>query len=180
MRRKFASVSHWLTLALTLGLAAPVVAGPRDADLRAIQNFKLTPDFLARYEAYEQQDVVQNPCALDPLLALQNAAEHSMLDQTAAEYDAKPGAHAALQRHGLTAHDVLLGMAVWVGAAAQDLAAQNPELVKSGEIQLNPDFKISPENLVFYRQHKDEFRQHQMRLAQEQMQRHGGHLPECK
>lgn len=180
MRQAFASVSRWLTLGLTLALVAPVMAGPRDTDLRAILNFQLTPDFLSRYEAYEQQEVAQNPCALDPLLALQNAAEETTLEKTAAEYDAKPGAHAALQRHGLTARDVLLGMAVWIGAAAQDLAAQNPDLVKSGQIQLNPDFKISPANIAFYRQHKDEFRQHQMQLAQEQMKRHGGHLPECQ
>jgi hypothetical protein len=179
MMRELALNTRWLIFSLTLILAIPVLAAqPHEADLRAIQNFKLTPAFFTNYQAYERE-VVQNPCALDPMLALQQAGEQSSLEQTAASFDAQPGVHAALQRHNLTAREVLLGMAVWVGAAAQDLAAQNPDMVKRGEIQLNPDFKISPESLAFYRQHKEEFRQHQMQLSKEQMQRNGGKLPDC-
>lgn len=179
MMRELTLGTRWLAFSLILVLVTPVLAAEtHEADLRAIQNFKLTPAFLSNYEAYERE-VVQNPCALDPMLALQQAGEQSSLEQTAASFDAKPGVHAALQRHNLTAREVLLGMAVWVGAAAHELAAQNPDMVKSGELQLNPDFKVSPENVAFYRQHKEEFRQHQMQLSKEQMRRNGGHLPDC-
>ena len=41
----------------------------QEQDMRAVQNFRLTPEFWARYEAY-QEEAAKDPCAFDPALVL--------------------------------------------------------------------------------------------------------------
>jgi hypothetical protein len=152
-------------------------AGPSAADLHAIQNFKLTPQFLHNYEAYEEE-ATQRPCELSTLIALQKAADSSQsLDQTIAAFDAQPGVHAALKRNRLTAREMILGMTVLTSAAVEEIRAQHPEMAAKGEIR--SETSVSPDNMAFYRQHKDELRRHQLERARAQLKRSGGKLPDC-
>lgn len=160
-----------ITLAVLALWPCVAIGGPtqsqlQEQDMRLVQNFRLTPEFWARYEAY-QEDAAKDPCALDPAVALSQQTTRS-LDQAAAAFDARPGVHAALQRHQLTAREILLGMTVWLAAAAQDLAAKNPESARNDNVQTK--IAMQPENMAFYRQHKDEFHRHQMQLVQQMRQ----------
>lgn len=158
--------------------AATAAAGePSAADMQAIHNFKLTPGFLENYEAYSAE-AIQKPCELNPFILLQKTSGGSQsLDATIAAFDAQPGVHEALKRHGLTARDVLLGMMTWIRAAAQELVAQHPEMAQNGEIKV--DVPVSAENMAFYRQHKDEFHRKMTELGRAQLARNGGQLPSC-
>jgi len=150
---------------------------PSAGDVASLTSFQLTDDFIARYEAYEEE-AARKPCELSPMMAMMgDEAGDRTLDQTIAAFDAQPGVHAALQRHGLTARDMILGMGTLLGAAAQDLAKQRPDMVKKGEITINGT--ISPANMAVYHRHKDELHRHQMQLAREQLKANGGKLPPC-
>ena len=143
----------------------------------AVPEFALTDAFLAKYRAY-QEEAAADPCTLSPLMALSGEENENLtLDQAVAKFDAQPGVAAALQRVGLSAHDLIVGMATLMGAAAQDIAAQHPDMVAKGEIKLG--VKISPANLAFYQQHKDALHAHQMALAKQQLAQNGGKLPSC-
>lgn len=143
----------------------------------AVPDFTLTDAFLAKYQTY-QEEAAKDPCALSPLLALSGEENENLtLDQAVAKFGAKPGVAAALQRAGLSAHDLIVGMATLMGAAAQEVAAQHPDMVAKGEIKLG--VKVSPANMAFYQQHKDALHAHQMALAKEQLAKNGGKLPAC-
>jgi hypothetical protein len=143
----------------------------------AVPEFTLTDAFLAKYQAY-QEEAAKDPCTLSPLMVLSGEENENLtLDQAVARFGAQPGVAAALQRAGLSAHDLIVGMTTLMGAAAQDIAAQHPDMVAKGEIKLG--VKVSPANLAFYRQHKDTLHAHQMALAKEQLAQNGGKLPSC-
>lgn len=171
-----------MVLALLLALPAggsALAAGPSADDLSAVESFRLTDGFIRKWETFQAQ-AAEKPCELSPMLALQKAQKKPMsLDETAAAFDAQPGVHAMLEKDGLTARQALLGMATLMNAAAQDIAAQHPDLVKKGEIQPNQGFEVGKANMAVYRAHKDELHRQQMKLAREQMQRNGGKLPAC-
>lgn len=170
-----ASVLAWC---FSLAASLTAVAGaPSAADLSALKNFKLSSSFLEKYEAYEEQ-AAEDPCNLSPLFALQSDDDDTRtLDQTVAAFDARPGVHAALAQHGLNARELILGMTAMIGAAAHDMAQKHPEMVETGKNSANA--LVSPENLAFYRAHKDEFHRHQAQLGRESLKRNGGHLPAC-
>lgn len=143
----------------------------------AVPDFTLTDAFLAKYQAY-QEEAAKDPCALSPLMVLSGEENENLtFDQAVAKFGAQPGVAAALQRAGLSARDLMVGMATLMGAAAQDIAAKHPDMVAKGEIKLSG--KISPANLAFYRQHKDALHAHQTALAKQQLAQNGGKLPSC-
>jgi hypothetical protein len=142
-----------------------------------VPDFTLTDAFLAKYQAY-QEEAAKDPCALSPLMVLSGEENENLtFDQAVAKFGAQPGVAAALQRAGLSARDLMVGMATLMGAAAQDIAAKHPDMVAKGEIKLSG--KISPANLAFYRQHKDALHAHQTALAKQQLAQNGGKLPSC-
>ncbi|WKE66255.1 hypothetical protein PVT67_03120 [Gallaecimonas kandeliae] len=147
-------------------------AGP--ADMAAVSHFKLTGDFLKKWESY-QELAAEKPCQLSPMVLLKDQDEAQSLDQAIGAFDAKPGVHAALSKVGLTAREAILGMSALMGAAMKDMAAQHPGMMETDD----DGPAVSPQNLAFYRQHKDELHSHQMKLAREQLKRNGGKLPAC-
>jgi len=159
------------------GNAQAASDGNRAADLSAMENFQLSDDFIKKYQGYEDE-AAKNPCELSPMLAMRGAgAENRSLTETIRVFDARPGVHAALERNGLTARDLLLGMGVLVGAAAQEMVQQHPELAKNGTISING--KISPANMAVYQRNKDALLRHQRELGRAQLQANGGKLPAC-
>lgn len=171
---KSASSGNDSQVAASSSEAAPSVLAD---DAASAASFQLTDDFIAKFEAYEEE-AAKNPCALSPMMLMKgNNAENRSLDQTAAAFDAQPGVHDALQRHGLTAREMILGMVSLLGAATQDMAQQHPDMVKDGEITMNGT--ISPANMAVYHRHKDELHRHQAQLGREQLKATGGKLPPC-
>jgi hypothetical protein len=161
-----------LGLALAGSLSATAARADATGDAAAVQNFRLSDGFLEKYQAVEA-DVAKDPCRLGAFGLLKS--EGKSLDQTAAEYDAQPGVHAMLARHGLTARETLLGMAALMSAAMEDLRKAHPEMV-----QKDADAPaVSPANMAFYQSHKDGIRQREMQLAQQMMQANHGKLPAC-
>lgn len=142
-----------------------------------VPDFTLTDAFLAKYQAY-QEEAAKDPCALSPLMVLSGEENENLtFDQAVAKFGAQPGVAAALQRTGLSARDLIVGMATLMGAAAQDLAATHPDMVAKGEVKLGGT--VSPANLAFYREQKDALHAHQAALAKEQLAKNGGKLPAC-
>jgi hypothetical protein len=156
---------------------AAASTAPAATGAAAVPDFTLTEAFLAKYQAY-QEEAATDPCALSPLMVLSGEENENLtLDQAVAKFGAKPGVAAALQRAGLSAHDLIVGMATLMGAAVQDIAVQHPDMVAKGEIKLG--VKVSPANLAFYHRHKDALHARQMALAKEQLAKNGGKLPSC-
>jgi hypothetical protein len=161
-----------LALALAGSLSATAARADAAGDAAAVQNFRLSDGFLEKYQAVEA-DVAKDPCRLGAFGLLKS--EGKSLDQVAAEYDAQPGVHAMLARHGLTARETLLGMATLMSAAMEDLSKAHP-----GMVQKDPDAPaVNPANMAFYQSHKDGIRQREMQLAQQMMQANHGKLPAC-
>lgn len=166
-----------LLLALATAFAPPVTrAGdaPSAADIAAINSFQLDQDFLDRYMAI-QEDAAKDPCNLSMLTLLGDEQPHS-LDQVASRYDAQPGVHAMLARHGLTARQALIGMSVLIGAAMQDMKQTHPEMA---QYMSSHGGGVSPRNLAFYRAHKTQIHQHQQALGKLELAANGGKLPAC-
>lgn len=168
--------------ALLLALSAAAGAQPagkptaqQAADMAAVHNFKLTTDFVKKYEGYSEE-AAKKPCQLSPLLALAKSGKKSMtLDQTATTFDAQPGVHAALARHDLSARELLLGTITLSSAAMQEMQAKHPEL--AGDDDSGP--KVSAANMAFYHTHGKQILQHQRRIGREQLKHNGGKLPAC-
>lgn len=169
-------------LACALALAAvPAVqaAPPQSADLAAFRDYTLNDGFLDKWRAI-QQESVKDPCNLG-MMSLMSGDENDSesLDRMAARYDAQPGVHAMLARHGLTARSYLLGALTLLSAGIQEVAQQHPEMVSKGYIQTNPGFAVSDANMAFYRQHKADIQQLMQKLGQEGLRANGGKLPDC-
>lgn len=162
---------------LLLMLAAFVppahAAGPMSpADTAALHDFRLSEDFLQRYMA-AGDEIAKDPCKLGMIDLLKQDDRPGSIDQLADHYDAQPGVHAMLARHGLTAREMVLGMMTLTGAAVEDLRKLHPEAVQgSGSV-------ISASNLAFYDAHKAQIRQHNQAIAHRQLQANGGKLPPC-
>jgi len=118
-------------------------------DLALIKNYTLTTDFLAKWKAMNQDPQVV-PCNLDALTL--NA---ETVDERAREYDARPGVHASLAAHGLTAREVVL--------ATTSLAVAGLQVVRERYSWLPDDeedpLPVSAANVQFYREHDAELRQ---------------------
>ena len=164
--------------AFTLVCAAmPSAIADPAADAASLRNFRLTPEFLAKWESFDEA-AAQDPCHLLPMPVLAKAQTKQMsLDQMVAAYDAQPGVHAALAQHGLTAREAMMGMMTLMAAATQDLMHAHPEMVQKGEISMS--MTVSKANMDFYHAHAAEMRQHQMKVGQEELKRNHGKLPAC-
>lgn len=168
----------FLVLAVTAAVAfAPTAHAGKDsvsnADMAAVHDFKLDEAFLRRYMA-TGDEIAEHPCKLGLMGLLKGNSDTTSLDQMAAEYDARPGVHAMLARHDLTARQMILGVAALTQAAASDMARQHPGL--AGD---NPAPSVSDANLRFYRAHKATLHHHMQKLAQRQLKADGGKLPSC-
>lgn len=160
-------------IAFGLAAATPAAHAGAAGDMAAVQNFTLSDDYLNRYMAV-QQDTAKDPCHLGMLGLLKPDAQNKSLDQLAAEYDAQPGVHAMLARHGLTARQAVLGTSVLMAAAMADLQKAHP-----GMVQSSGSIPVSPANQAFYSSHKSQIQQFTMRIGQQEMQANGGKLPAC-
>jgi hypothetical protein len=163
--------------ALGLLIAGPLVAASaahadKAQDMAAIQNFRLTDDYLAKYQAVED-DIVKDPCRLAPLGVLKGG--NKSLDQMVAAYDAQPAVHAMLARHGLSAREQILGMLTLAFAGLEIAQQEHPGAVHSSGT-MPP---ISPDNLAFYKAHEAALKQHIAATARQQLAANHGKLPAC-
>lgn len=158
--------------------AAPSAAdkAQMQAELAEFRDFKLTPEFIHRREAY-MEAAAKDPCKYSLLGVLNESQgkQHTSIDQMAAHYDAKPGVHALLERNDLTARDMVLGTYTLMGAALQDLAKKHPEMVEGNA----SGFEVSSANMAVYHKYKDEMHQHRQKIAQQELKQNGGKLPAC-
>ncbi len=167
------------TLTFAAVLTAQAAPPPSGADIAALRDFTLSGDFLDKWKAV-QMDAVKDPCNLGVMSILsQDENDSRSFDQLVASYDARPGVHAMLSRHGLTAHDYLAGALTLVSAGIQDIAQQHPEMVSKGYIKNESGFTVSDANMAFYRQHKTDIRQLMQKLGKLSLQANGGKLPDC-
>lgn len=167
--------------ALVLALCAgAVLAGPQDddapspADVQAMQSFTLDADFLQRYVAV-QDESARDICRLGMVNLFKEGDRIKSLDEAARHYDAQPGVHAMLARHGVSARQMVLGMATLVSAAAQDLKETHPAAAR----YITAEGHVSAQNMAFYRAHKAELRQHMREVGKRQLAANGGKLPAC-
>jgi len=165
-----------LLLTLATAFIPPAHAGdaPSAADVAALKSFRLDQGFLDRFMAL-QDDAVKDPCHLSMGNLLKGNQARS-LDQAARQYDAQPGVHAMLARHGLTARQALIGMSALLGAVMQDMKETHPEMAQHMHSRGGA---VSPQNMAFYRAHKAQIQQHQQTLGHRQLAAHGGKLPSC-
>ncbi|HKR76481.1 MAG TPA: hypothetical protein VJR95_07420 [Rhodanobacter sp.] len=160
-------------LALCLVATVPAACAASSSGGADPQGFTLTDSFLAKYQAAEL-DIAKDPCRLGFFKLMGSEGSHLTLEQAAARYDAQPGVHAMLASHGLTAHDMLTGVATLTAAAMQEMKAKHP-----GMVQTSGATQVSEANMGFYRSHKDAIHQFAMRVGQQQLRANGGKMPEC-
>lgn len=169
-------------LLLTTCVTAFAAAGPSAADAAAIRNFKLTTDFMHKWEAYEAM-AAKHPCELSPFIIMSQKGRNGpqSLDEAAADFDAHPGVHAALTKVGLTAREALIGMSALMGAAMQSMAEQYQAMMKSHNMHMNKQHLsyVSDANMAFFRKHKDEYLSYQRKIGREEYTSDHGKMPEC-
>lgn len=161
-----------LGLALAGALVARVAQADQAQDMADLQHFMLTEDYLAKYEAV-QDDAAADPCNLSPLMLLKG--DGGSIDEMAKAYDAQPGVHAMLARHGLTARENILGTMTLMLAAFQELKETHPDMVTSK----GPTPTINAANMAFYKSHKAALHEHAMALGKKQLEANHGKLPAC-
>lgn len=156
-----------LALALSLSASCGHATGDGSDSLTRIavqQNFALTDDLLARYEA-AHADIHASPCT--PRARASRNGQTMSFDELAARYEAQPATHTILTRHGITAKDYLLAQAV-LGAARlkyghEMMEKANPQAANSIK---TPTPVVSDDNYAFFVAHRDQIRQatlHEMR-----------------
>ena len=145
---------------------------PSAADVAAIRGFTLNDTFLQHY-LDANDDIARDPCRLGMIDLLKHGDTFGSIDQAAAHYDAQPGVHAMLARHGLTAREMVLGMVTLSSAAVQDVRKQHPQAMAEGGLP------VSASNMAFYEAHKAQLHQHMQSVAREQLKANGGKLPAC-
>jgi hypothetical protein len=153
-------------------LAAPAAHADQAQDMAAFQNFRLTDDFLAKYQAVEN-DTAKDPCRLGPLGIFHS--DNKSLDQIVAAYDAQPGVHAMLAQHGLTAREEILGILTLMGAGLEIAQKEHPDQFRNRSTML----PISPANLAFYKAHAAALHEHAMTIGRQQLAANHGKLPAC-
>jgi len=167
----FKTRAHGLLIAGLL-MAATAAHADKAQDIAAVQNFRLTDDFLAKYQAVED-DIVKDPCRLAPLGVLKGGDKS--LDQMIAAYDAQPAVHAMLARHGLTAREQILGTLTLMFAGLEIAQQEHPGIANSSGT-MPP---ISPANLAFYKAHEAALHQHITAIARQQLAANHGKPPAC-
>lgn len=181
MRSTFGFFTATLALVLCMSIAPARADNPpahiSAADKAAFENFRLNEDFLDKYKAVED-NIAEDPCKLGMIDMLKGKTKATSLDEGAAHWDAKPGVHAMLARHDVTARQMLLGMMTLMSAAMQDLAATHPKMAAHMHSE-GP--KTDAANVAFYKAHQADIRQHSRARAKKMMQTHNGKLtlPSC-
>jgi len=115
-------------------------------DMALIRSFTLTPDFLQKWKAMNQDTNVLG-CNV---YALDLTAE--TIEDRAREYDARPGVHASLVSHDLSAREVVLGTTTLAVASLQMLR-EKFKWLGSGEDAPMP---VTEGNVKFVRDHYEE------------------------
>lgn len=156
-------------LAATLSLTcSPTLsarqAQPSSADLKTLHDYTLTEGFLKRWEAI-MVDPNKPKCSLRALKLHGNS-----LDEEISEYDARPGNHAYLEKHGMTSREMVLGTMTMAGAGMQEMQNQAPEMVEG-----NGGMQIRAKNMAFHQRHKGEI----MKVMQSASRARGGKMPNC-
>lgn len=173
MKKANALTRGMAALALCLVATVPAACAASSSGGADPQGFTLTDGFLAKYQAAEL-DIAKDPCRLGFFKLMGRDGAGLTLDQAAARYDAQPGVHAMLAGHGLTAHDMLTGVATLTAAAMQEMKAKHP-----GMVQTSGATQVSAANMAFYQSHKDAIHQFAMQVGQQQMRANGGKMPAC-
>lgn len=160
-----------LTAMLALNWSSGAIALPAQhpaADIAAMHDYILTTGFLDKWKAIAQ-DSGAPKCSLMTL-----NLHGDSLDQNIADYDARPGNHAYLASHGLTAREMILGTWTLAAAGMREVQRARPGIVKGNANRL-----VSVENMAFYQSHKDEIHEFMRKLGMQQLQRDGVKLPDC-
>jgi hypothetical protein len=158
-----------LVLLATFMLAPAPASAQSAADMAAFHAFKLTPGYLGKWMAYTR-DVTHAPCQAGMFGLILNSGDKDSasrtLDQMARELDARPKAHALMEKHGLSARQLILGTEVLMAARIQDIEQQHPKMARSGGFK-SPH--LSAANMAFFHQHKTELNQQIRQLMQAAM-----------
>lgn len=177
---KIKSILSATSVALLLGLGllaqSPTAHSMTMEDLQAVQSFQLTEDFLARYQAV-QQDISKNPAQLGMTCITHNAArlhhQHGSLDKAIAKWTSRPGVSEMLASHNMTAREFMVGKAALAFAHIGYLKQQHPKLAKRLTSE-NAPFAASDENIAFYAAHRKEIHQFMMEIGRQMLHRGEG------
>ncbi len=171
MRMNSLSAGALLAAALAVGLGQDVIAKPGThsaADIAAIHDYTLTPGFLNKWKA-----MAADPEA--PACSLMTLNLHGdSLNEVIDEYDARPGNHAYLRRHGLSSREMILGTSILAAAALQEIQRSHPGYVKGDASRL-----VSPQNMAFYQAHEEEIHALMQKAGQARLRQNGGELADC-
>ena len=118
-------------------------------DMALIKSFTLTTDFLQKWKAMNQDTNVLG-CNV---YALNLTAE--TIEDRAKEYDARPGVHASLVSHNLTAREVVLGTTTLAVASLQMLREKFKWMASEDDAPM----PVTEANVKFVRDHYDEVSQ---------------------
>jgi hypothetical protein len=170
MLRKQLLVAALLATAFFVGATAHAdSAQPSATDVAAFRNYTLTTSFLEKWKA-----VAEDPKA--PQCNLTTLTLHGKsLDAMVREYDQRPGVHASLESHGLTAREVILATSTLTAAGIQDVREKHPGIAAQGISAQS----VSAANMAFYRAHHDELHQLMQRIAQQRLHAEGGKGTVC-
>jgi hypothetical protein len=168
-------------LALLVGAAPSARAAAPSAGMAAVANFRLTDSFLKRDIAYVL-DTSDDPCRYSLMSALVSMqSNQASLDQIVSRYDARPGVHAMLAKHGLTAREAVVGSFALMAANMQALS-ESPGGKKLGVTTSGTPTPTMRANVAFYKAHSSELRQFHAKIgraARANLQKNGGKLPAC-
>jgi hypothetical protein len=167
---RFNTLSASVALALVFAAFAASVASPSPdtakmrANFEQVANFRLTDTFLHKNLAYSL-DVAKHPCqnSIKAGLSLLRDLQSKPLDQVIARFDTQPGVQARLAKHGLSAHDAVVGGLVMLMVGLDQMASESGGTVSSGKGVNTPAMKA---NKAFYKAHLPEIRAaHKKRAA---------------
>lgn len=152
---------------MPLATTAQVAQADKAQDVAAIHDFQLNEDFLSRVQA-TVADIDKDPCRLGFMKLLVSVNGDMSISEVAAQYDAQPGVHEMLGKHGLTASNLLLGTAALMSVAAQE------------DAQTLDYFQAGAANIAFFKAHKEAIQQFSMQLARQRVLMDDGDASSCQ
>ncbi|SMF08770.1 hypothetical protein SAMN06265365_102155 [Tistlia consotensis] len=135
-------------LVMLAALALPAAAALSEQDQAAIRNYTLTTRYLSQVQALTRDAEAKGVKAS---LDADDFKKAKDLDALAAQLDAKPGVHALMAAHGLTAREYLVGALALYGAGMVVKYGDDPQQGKYIDKS-----KANPKNVEFYKQHQKE------------------------
>jgi hypothetical protein len=167
----FASIMITLALALAAPAAGAATPPPNAGKMRAsfaqVANFRLTDSFLRNDLAYSL-DVARHPCqsSIKAGLMMFRDLQSMPLDQVIARFDANSNVHAMLAKHGLSAHDAVVGGLVMFMVGMEHMS-NTPEGKRLGGTVSGKglDTPAMKTNLAFYKAHWPEIRAIQQKIS---------------